>query len=107
MTNAKTKANDMKPGDLIRPVHPAMWFPIDYETMDVWKPKEWMINSCELYDEDRRPLVYVGMVSKRAEQDPWADRMQQGRHMVYFEGSIYFVAPSAWRFLERVIDQEG
>jgi hypothetical protein len=103
--NGRIRARDMKPGDLIRPTHPATWFPVDYETMDVWKPKEWMLQSCELYDEDRRPLVYVGMVHKRIPQGRnsiWVDRTQQGRHMVYYEGDIYFITPNAWKFIERV-----
>jgi hypothetical protein len=97
------KDSNLKPGDMVKPIHPAMWFPIDYETMDVWKPKRWMVDSCDFYDEDRRPLIYVGMVPKRTSNDPfWVDRIQQGRHMVYFDGSVYFVAPGAWKHLQLV-----
>jgi hypothetical protein len=102
----KIKESNIKPGDLIQPVHPAQWFPIDYETMDVWRPKDWMLNSCEFHDEDRRPIVYLGMVAKRTgNQHLWIDRVQMGRHMVYYEGSIYFVSPSAWRNIEIVEHQ--
>jgi len=101
--NSRIKASEMRPGDLIRPAYPATWFPVDYETMDVWRPKEWMLQSCEFFEEDRRPLVYVGMVSKRVRSNTlWTERMQQGRHMVYYEGSIYFITPNAWKFMERL-----
>jgi hypothetical protein len=96
------KESNLKPGDLVKPIQPAMWFPIDYETMDVWKPKKWMIESCDdLYEEDRRPLIYVGLGPKRNKKNPlWVDRIQRGRHMVYFEGNIYFVSPGAWKHLQ-------
>lgn len=96
----KIKESNIKPGDLVQPIHPVQWFPIDYETMDVWRPKEWM-RHCDIYDEDRRPLIYVGMVVKRDRKNCfWMDRTQQGRHMVYYEGNAYFVSPSAWKSIE-------